>query len=87
MYSSDQVKPKIKAEVEVALNDGTVLKGYFFLNPQQRVLDIMNDDRPFLPLEDSEGTVTVINKSVITLVRPVDQKIESAKAILAVIGQ
>ena len=87
MYSSDQVKPKIKAEVEVALNDGTVLKGYFFLNPQQRVLDIMNDDRPFLPLEDSEGTVTVINKSVITVVRPADQKIEHAKPIPTAIGR
>ncbi len=86
MYSSEQVRQKIKAGVEIALNDGTVLKGYFFLNPQQRILDILDDERAFLPLEDSEGCMTVINKSTIARITPVEQNIEHAKAIPAAIG-
>ncbi len=87
MYSSEQVRQKIKAGVEIALNDGTVLKGHFFVNQQQRILDILNDERTFLPLEDSEGCVSVINKSTIARITPVEQKIERAKAIPTAIGR
>ena len=87
MFSSDQLKQKVKADVELALNDGTVLKGSFFLNPQQRILDILNDERTFLPLEDSEGCMKMINKSTIARITPVEQKMEHAKAIPTAIGR
>ena len=31
MFASDQLKQKVKTEVELVLDDGTVMKGSFFL--------------------------------------------------------
>ena len=76
IYSSSVVKQKLMAEVEVTLTEGTVLQGNFFLNPQERIIDMLNDDRSFLPFSDSDGVVTVIAKAAITKIRPVEQKIE-----------
>ncbi len=86
MFASDQLKQKVKAPAELVLDDGTDMKGSFFLNPQQRVLDILNDERAFLPFEDSEGTIIVISKSTIVRIMPVEQKLEHAKPIPTAIG-
>ena len=81
MFASDQFKEKDKAEVEVQLDDGKVLKGSFFLSPHQRILDALNDERAFLPFEDSEGTMVVIRKARISHIIPVKQKPERTKPI------
>ncbi len=86
MFGSDQLRQKVRAEVALALSDGTVLKGSFFLNPQQRVLDMLNDHRPFLPFEDSEGTIIVIRKSTIARIIPIEQELKHAKPIPVAIG-
>jgi len=54
--------PKIKAEVEMITHDGVMLKGKFFTVPSQRVLDVLNDDRTFLPFETEDGDIYIINK-------------------------
>ena len=79
MYSSSVVKQKLMAEVEVTLNDGTALQGNFFLNPQERIIDMLNDGRSFLPFSDTDGVVTVVAKSAICKIQPVEQKIERTK--------
>ena len=80
MYSSSSlVKQKMKAEVEVTLSDGTVIRGNFFLNPQERIIDMLNDDRGFLPFADSSGVVTVVAKAAIASIRPAEQKVEHAQ--------
>ena len=86
MFASDQLKQKVKAPAELVLDDGTVMKGSFFLNPQQRVLDILNDERAFLPFEDSEGTIIVILKTTIRRIVPVEQELEHAKPFPTSIG-
>ena len=86
MFVSEQIRQKVKAEAELALDDGTVLRGSFFLNPQQRVLDILNDERVFLPFEISEGTIIVILKTTIRRITPVEQKLEHAQPSPASIG-
>ena len=46
MFASDSnVTQKVKTEVELVLTDGTVLNGEMFMHADQRVLDIVNDDR------------------------------------------
>lgn len=77
MYSSSVVKQKMLAEVEVTLSGGSVLKGNFFLNPQERIIDMLNDDRHFLPFADSDGVITVVAKAAITSIRPAEQKTET----------
>jgi|AP95_1055475.scaffolds.fasta_scaffold15168_2 hypothetical protein len=87
MFASDQLKQKVKTEVELVLDDGTVMKGSFFLNPQQRILDILNDERAFLPFEDVEGVIIVILKTSIRRIKPDEQKLEHAKPVPTSIGQ
>ncbi|MFP6741002.1 MAG: hypothetical protein VCD33_05140 [Alphaproteobacteria bacterium] len=73
MYSSSVVKQKLMAEVDVTLSDGSILNGNFFLNPQERIIDMLNDDRHFLPFSDSDGVITVVAKVAITSIRPTQQ--------------
>jgi hypothetical protein len=68
MFGSDLVTKKEETEVEVALTDGTVWTGMIFLRSDQRVLDIVNDDRRFVPFAASDGPVRVINKDVIAYI-------------------
>ncbi len=86
MFGAEQLRQKVRAEVALTLIDGTVLKGSFFLSPQQRVLDMLNDHRPFLPFEDSEGTIIVIRKSTIARIIPIEQKLKHAKPIPIAVG-
>ena len=88
MYaSSSLVKQKHLAEVEVTMTDGTVLRGNFFLNPQERIVDMLNDDRAFLPFSDEDGIITVVAKSAINVIRPAQQKIEHLQEAPRRIGQ
>ena len=88
MYSSSSlVKQKLMAEVEVFMSDGSVLRGNFFLNPQERIVDMLNDDREFLPFSNENDTVTVIAKSAISSIRPAQQKIDKFNEAPRRIGQ
>ena len=88
MYaSSSLVKQKLKTEVEVTMADGSVLRGNFFLNPQERIVDMLNDDRRFLPFSDESGVVTVVSKAAINSIRPAKQKVENFREAPRRIGQ
>ena len=86
-FSSDLVKQKRTEEVELTLTDGSVLTGKFYMHAMQRIIDIMNDERPYVPFADSEGAFSVLRKSIIGRVKPVDQTIERAETLQAAIGR
>jgi hypothetical protein len=67
------LEPKInkdKQEVELLLSTNTGMKGYFFLAKGQRAIDMLNDNRRFVPFEDISGNIRLINKENIISVRP-----------------
>ncbi|MCH9018818.1 MAG: hypothetical protein IIA73_00410 [Proteobacteria bacterium] len=72
IFTATHVTQKTRTEVELTLTDGSVLAGFFFVHAEQRVLDIVNDDRAFLPFEDADGQLTVLNKSMIAHIRPME---------------
>ena len=74
MFAAEHMRQKIRTEVELTLNDGTTLKGNLFTSPNERLIDTLNDARPFLPFEDADGMLSVLNKTVIMRIRPTDQK-------------
>ncbi len=81
-FVADDVRSKIiKVEVNLILNDGTSSTGNMFCNSKQRLVDILNDGRMFLPFEDSEGVVRLLNKSAITSISPVEQSIQRPEPI------
>jgi hypothetical protein len=55
MFESDAHKAKTGVEVELVLHNGSVLRGVVFMGPAQRLVDLMNDQRPFLPFSDEDG--------------------------------
>ena len=67
---------KQKVEVKVELDDGTTMLASLFLRQDQRVSDLLNDDRRFLPLQTSDGIITNVRKAAIYRVTPINQEVE-----------
>ncbi|HUL07482.1 MAG TPA: J domain-containing protein [Candidatus Acidoferrum sp.] len=70
---NDKMVFKKKLLVELELDTGTVLNGYLFLGQTQRLSDLMNDDRTFLPFEDMDGGITIFTKGMARRVKPVEK--------------
>lgn len=65
--------PKGKIPVTLQKHDSTILEGNVFVAEGERILDVMNAEKPFLPFEVAEGKFLVINKSSIAHVEPSGQ--------------
>jgi hypothetical protein len=73
-YGGDEKKVfKKKLLVELELDSGAILNGYLFVGQTQRLSDLMNDDRIFLPLEGLDGSITIFTKSLARRVKPVEK--------------
>lgn len=70
----EQVNP-VSVKIEY-MNGGGAL-GQIFVKPYQRVLDVMNDDRQFIPfllVTDSEEVMIIVNKADIKRIYPQDKE-------------
>ena len=55
MFGSDQqLKEKLKHQVDIHLRDGTEIQANKFLSRQQRLVDMLNDTRMFMPVENND---------------------------------
>lgn len=87
MFGSDQqLKEKLKHQVDIHLRDGTEIQANIFLSRQQRLVDMLNDTRMFMPVENNDGAVIMLNKSSIAHVIPTDQSIERTEPVPMHIG-
>jgi DnaJ-domain-containing protein 1 len=74
MHSESEAKlQKTKLGVEMELDGGLRMAGSVFVSQRQRLPDLLNDDRDFLPFESSEGIISIIRKSTIRRVTPLNQ--------------
>lgn len=64
---------KTKLQVEMEIDGGARLMGHMFVAQNQRIPDLLNDDREFLPFETNEGLITIVRKSTIRRVTPMNQ--------------
>lgn len=67
-----RIRTKSKAAVEVVLEDGTSLAGHVFVSVDERVLDCLNDARPFIPFLQADGTMLIVAKAKIAVCRPLE---------------
>jgi DnaJ-domain-containing protein 1 len=65
MNSNSRTLQKNATLVEISLADGTMLLGKLFVSPQARLTDLLNDDRPFLPVESTDGIFVALAKTAI----------------------
>ena len=79
MFESDKILAKINVEIEVHLDDGSQFLGMVSVRQDQRVSELMNDERQFLPFQMPKGNVVILRKSLISKVVPLDQHIEHDK--------
>ncbi len=75
MYDSDEKVTKCKIEVEVELDSGARLLGFLFVKQMQRLSDLLNDGRQFLPLQTSDGRIVHLRKATIARVVQLEQEI------------
>ena len=79
---SGQRVNKRKVLVQVQLNDGTELLGYIFvLANQQRVSDLLNDGRRFLPFLGSDGLTHFLRVEGIARVAELHQEVNQSIVI------
>jgi hypothetical protein len=71
---------KKKLLVELELDSGAIMNGYLFVGQTQRLSDLMNDDRTFLPFEALDGSITIFTKGMARRVKPVEKQQAAAVA-------
>lgn len=72
MFDFDNIVHKEETEAEIVLTDGTSMTGVFYTMQDQRLIDLLNDHRRFIPYRDSEGMLTLIGKTNIDRIMPID---------------
>ena len=64
---------KFKVEVVITTMREDSIRGTVFLGDGERVIDILNDSRKFIPISLSSGIIRLINKDAIFFIEPVGQ--------------
>jgi DnaJ-domain-containing protein 1 len=73
MYGDEKKIPKNKLLVELQLDTGVQLTGYVFVGQQQRLSDLMNDERGFLPFEAMDGAITIFLNTMMRSIKPINR--------------
>ncbi|MGD1972818.1 MAG: hypothetical protein PVH37_15885 [Desulfobacterales bacterium] len=65
-----------KRQAEIMFSDGHSIGGHFFISPSpkgpagsENVIEILNDDRSYIPFEIAEGEISLLQKGSIIMVR------------------
>jgi len=59
------IPTKDKTAVTIRQYDGSDIEGYLFVPVHDRLVDVMNDERQFLPFESEQGEFIVLAKASI----------------------
>jgi DnaJ-domain-containing protein 1 len=66
-----QTRHKVAIRLDRGHAEGEELV-YMFIAPDQRVTDVLNDEREFLPFERADGTVFAVAKRIIRCITPME---------------
>ncbi len=67
MFEKTEIRPtKHKCLVKLILANNEQVEGYVFLARGERLADLLNDQRAFLPVQHDDDSVAVVAKSSIT---------------------
>ena len=67
MFDEDRphIVKKNKLDVNILLTTGEDFRGSVYLRKNERVIDLMNDDRSFIPISIDNDVIKVVNKVAI----------------------
>ena len=60
---------KDRYPVLLKMMDGEIVEGSVFMQQDERLVDMMNDERTFLPFESEDREIYVINKASISKIK------------------
>lgn len=66
MLKDASYRSKTKVRVDLQLGDRTTLDGFVFCSQGERVSDILNDAREFLPFETHTKDIMMLRKGIIS---------------------
>ena len=56
-------RPKFETSVRVSMSDGDQFDAYVFLRVDERLIDLLNDPRAFIPVKKKDGATAIIAKT------------------------
>lgn len=71
MFGSNETERQ-RVAVTLTLHSGEILNGHVFLGRAQKLRDLMNNHDQFIDFEKRDDTLTLIAKSVIAMIAPID---------------
>lgn len=69
MLKQTTFRSKKKIRVNIRLEDGAFLDGHVFCILEERVSDLLNDDREFLPFESMNHDIIMLRKGTISQIQ------------------
>lgn len=82
---SKQVVSRSRQKVHLITFNDSIIEGFIFVTHGQRVSDLLNDDRGFIPVESQAGDVRVVSKRAIMEIEILDRDEPSAARDSAVV--
>ena len=76
--SSKATISRLRTKVRLINFNDTLTEGYVFVAQGQRVSDLLNDDRDFLPIESKAGEVRVVSKRAIMEIEIIGEQSEAS---------
>lgn len=76
MLKTSNFRSKKKVRVNIRLEDGTFLDGHVFCALEQRVSDLLNDEREFLPFESMNEDIIMLRKGVVSQIQAREESSE-----------
>ena len=65
---------KVRVKVQLQMTDGVSMNGDVFINSDSRVLDLLNHNSTFIPIEAEDGSIHLVNKFEILRLTPTGHK-------------
>ncbi len=70
MLAGGKIRSKTKTRTTIRLKDGSVLNGHVYCSQDERLSDLLNDDKQFLPFETMDGEIIFVTKDAMSQVAP-----------------
>lgn len=61
-------RPKFEIEVTISLNDGDLFDAVVFIRNDERLIDLLNDNRGFIPVKREDGPTVILAKNSISCI-------------------
>lgn len=74
-------KKKLRQDISLKLSDGRKIDGKLFVGYNERILDVLNDKRTFIPVENDDGNLLIVAKTSIVSIDTHDVTAFASKAI------